>query len=121
MEKKFEEYWQKHKDSLFLAAPQTLQNELNNANQLNTAGDWLLYAVPIIVMVAFINAKVIQSELLNFLASMLIGILATLLSIWLKPFVTGKRRATTIMNDVKAYFYNVYKQKGLKGLDEMRK
>ncbi len=121
MEKEFEDYWKKHRDRLFLAAPKTLQDEMNNSTKLRSAGDWLLYALPIIVMVAFINAKVIESELLNFLAAMVLGILATLLSMWLKPYVTGKRRATDIDADIKTYFYQIYQKQGLEALEAMRK
>ncbi len=121
MEKEFEDYWQKHKDSLLLEAPRTLQDELNNAGKLNTVCDWLLAAAPLVVMVAFVNAKLIESELLNFLAAMVVGILATLLSMLLKPYATGKRSATAIMDDVKAYFYNVYERSGLDGLEKLRK
>lgn len=121
MEKEFEDYWKKHRDSLLLAAPQALQEELREAPKLNTAGDWLLYVVPIIVMVAFINAKVIQGEILNFLVAVVLGIAATLVSMWLKPYVTGKRRATDIDADIKAYFYQIYQKQGLAALEAMRK
>ncbi len=121
MEKEFEDYWKKHRDSLFLVAPKALQDEMNNTTKSNTAGDWLLYAVPIIVMVAFINAKLIKDEFLNFLVSMVLGILATLLSTWLKPYVTGKRRATDIDADIKSYFYQIYQNQGLDALEKMRK
>lgn len=33
MEKEFEDYWKKHRDSLFLAAPKTLQDEMNNTTK----------------------------------------------------------------------------------------
>lgn len=121
MEKEFEDYWMKHRGSLLLAAPQTLQEEMRNASKLNTAGDWLLYAVPIIVMVAFINAKIVQGELPNFLIAMALGIAATLLSIWLKPYVTGKRRLSDIDADIKTYFYHIYQKRGLDALEKMRK
>ena len=121
MEKEFEDYWKKHRDSLILAAPQALQEEMHGATQLNTAGDWLLYVVPIIVMVAFINAKVIQREILNFLVAVVVGIAATLVSMWLKPYVTGKRRVADIDADIKAYFYQIYQKRGLEELEAMRK
>ena len=121
MEKEFEDYWKKHRDSLFLAAPKTLQDEMNNTTKPRSAGDRLLYALPIIVMVAFTNAKVIDGEFLNFLAAMVLGVLATLLSVWLKPYVTGKRRATDIDADIKGYFYQIYQKRGLDALETMRK
>lgn len=121
MEKEFEEYWTRHKDSLFLAAPKALQDEMNNTAKPRTAADWLLYVAPILVTVAFINARIIRHELLNFLAAMVVCILATLLSTLLKPYLTGKRRTSDIDADVKAYFHQIYQKQGLEALEEMRK
>ncbi len=121
MEKEFEDYWKKHRDSLLLAAPKVLQDEMKNTAKPQTAGDWLLYATPILVVVAFVNEKVIDHELLNFLVAVVLGVLATLLSVWLKPYVTGKRRATAIDADIKAYFYEIYQKQGLGALEKMRK
>ncbi len=121
MESEFEDYWTKHKDSLYLAAPQALQDELNNTGKMNTAGDWLLQAVPIFVVVGFIEANVISSVILNFLVAALAGIVATLVLVPLKPYVTGKRRASDIEADIKAHFHAVYCEHGLQALEKLRK
>lgn len=49
----FEAYWAEHKSELIARAPQHLRQEREDALKMNTAGDWLLAIVPIIVMVAF--------------------------------------------------------------------
>lgn len=120
MEKEFEDYWKKYRASLLLAAPKDLQEERNRSEKLNTFGDWLLYLAPIVVMVAFLDQKFVASELLNFLASIGVGMVATLLSMLLKPYVTGKRRVADIENDMKAYFYGIYQTRGLDALEAMR-
>lgn len=120
MEKDFEDYWKKHRASLLLAAPKDLQEERNRSEKLNTFGDWLLYLAPIVVMVAFLDQKFVASELLNFLASIGVGVVATFLSMLLKPYVTGKRRVADIENDMKAYFYGIYQTRGLDALEAMR-
>lgn len=121
MEKEFEEYWQKHKDSLYLVAPQALQDELNGAGKMNTAGDWLLQAIPIIIVIWFIEAGFIKSVMLNFLAGAVVGIAFTLLTMLLKPYVTGKRRASDIEADIKTYFYGIYQKQGLEVIEKMSK
>ncbi len=121
MDKKFEDYWLKHKDSLFLVAPQALQDEMCNAGKMNTVGDWVLQAIPILLMVGFINAKVIDSVILSFLVAVVISVVATLLLMPLKRFLTGKRSAMAIEADAKAYFYQIYLKRGLGYLEEIRK
>ena len=75
----FEAYWAEHKSELIARAPQHLRQEREDALKMNTAGDWLLAIVPIIVMVAFLSAGLIRSD-------------------------TGKRSLVDIDNDIKAYF-----------------
>ena len=65
----FEAYWAEHKSELIARAPQHLRQEREDALKMNTAGDWLLAIVPIIVMVAFLSAGLIRSEILNFAAA----------------------------------------------------
>lgn len=100
----FETYWTEHKTELIARAPQHLRQERENALKMNTAGDWLLAIVPIIVMVAFLSAGLIHSEILNFAVAALIGCVAYALTIFVKPYVTGKRSLVDIDNDIKAYF-----------------
>lgn len=100
----FETYWAEHKTELIARAPQHLRQERENALKMNTAGDWLLAVVPVIVMVAFLSAGLIHSEILNFAAAALIGCAVYVLTMIVKPYVTGKRSLVDIDNDIKAYF-----------------
>ncbi len=100
----FETYWAEHKSELIACAPQHLRQERENALKMNTAGDWLLAIVPIIVMVAFLSAGLIHSEILNFAAAALTGCVTYVLTMLVKPYVTGKRSLVDIDNDIKAYF-----------------
>lgn len=45
----FEIYWESHKADLIRQAPRALKEERENNGKMNTAGDWLLFALPIIV------------------------------------------------------------------------
>ncbi len=100
----FEHYWSEHKSEMIAHAPQHLREERENALRMNTAGDWLLAIVPIIVMVAFLSADFIHSEILNFAAAAVLGCLTYALTILAKPYVTGKRSLVDIDNDIKEYF-----------------
>ncbi|MGI6241988.1 MAG: hypothetical protein ACOYJK_00380 [Prevotella sp.] len=119
MEKEFENYWKHHQSALIQRAPQALKEERTNTGKMNTAGDWILFAVPIVAMVAFMNYGFFAKEMVNFLVSLIIGVVCFILSMLLKPYVTGKRNVVDIDEDIKRYFYQIYQKEGLKGLEDL--
>ncbi|MCH4148757.1 MAG: hypothetical protein LKG25_00365 [Prevotella sp.] len=109
MEQEFEDYWGLHKKQLMTFAPQDLKEERLNSSKMNTAGDWLLAAFPIIAMIFFLQAKFIQNEMLNFVCGLAICIVLWVLCEMAKPYVTGKRSVVDIDKDIKEYFYGQWK------------
>ncbi len=107
----FEIYWEKHKADLIKQAPPALKEERENNGKMNTAGDWLLFALPVIVIIGFTNTDFIKNELLRFFVALVIGLVCFVVTVYIKPFVTGKRNIVDIDADIKAYFYSVYKEK----------
>lgn len=112
MEKEFEEFWQINKKRLIDQAPHDLAEERRNTTRLNTAGDWLLLIFPFAAMVVFLDRQFIQHELLNFIASIAVGVAFMGIGEMIKPYVTGKRRAGDIDADIKTYYYEKYKREG---------
>jgi hypothetical protein len=110
----FETYWEKNKADLIRQAPRALKEERENNGKMNTAGDWLLFALPVIVIIGFTNTDFIKNELFRFIVALIIGLACFVATVYIKPFVTGKRNIVDIDADIKAYFYNVYKEKGTK-------
>lgn len=87
--KEFEDYWKTHEAALLRVAPKVLRDERANNGKMNTAGDWLLFIIPIMAMVGFMNTDFIKKELLRFLVAMLIGIACFVFSVYIKPYVTA--------------------------------
>ena len=117
--REFEDYWKTHEAALLRVAPKVLRDERANNSKMNTAGDWLLFIIPIMAMVGFMNTDFIQKELLRFLVAMLIGIACFVFSVYIKPYVTGKRNIVDIDADIKDYFFAIYQKEGVKGLKEL--
>lgn len=107
----FEIYWKSHKADLIRQAPRALKEERENNGKMNTAGDWLLFALPIIVIVGFTNTDFIKSELLRFVVALAIGLVCFVITVYVKPLVSGKRSIVDIDADIKSYFYGIYKEK----------
>lgn len=116
----FEEYWKKHKESLLLVAPKTLQEERKNSSKLNTVGDWVLFIACIALMIGVQDSNLIKNELLNFVVSVVVGVAAFGVATLIKPYVTGKRNVVDIDADAKEYFRHVYEENGPEFLDRIR-
>jgi|SRR3712207_3353868 len=112
MEKEFDTYWETHKTRLLQHAPVHLKEERENSGKLNTMGDWLLLAFPVVVVVVFWDVVPMGSELLNFVCSIACGALAYVLCELVKPYVTGKRSVGDIDNDIKQHYYKQYQATG---------
>lgn len=100
----FEEYWRANKSRLMPDAPQHLKTERINSGKFNTAGDWLLAPLPLVVMILFMQTGWIANELLNLVVAIAIGVVLYVLGEMAKPYVTGKRSVTDIDRDIKEYF-----------------
>ena len=117
--KEFDNYWKTHEAALQRVAPKVLREERAGNGKMNTAGDWLLFVIPIMAMVGFMNTNFIQKELPRFLVAMLIGIVCFVFSVYIKPYVTGKRSIVDIDADIKDYFFAVYQKEGIKGIERL--
>lgn len=115
MEKEFEDYWKARQKHLIQNAPEHLAEERRNSSRMNTAGDWLLLAFPVVAMFIFMNQHFIQSELPNFLCGVVVCVVFAVIGELLKPYVTGKRRVGDIDKDIKQYYYEKYKRDGKLG------
>jgi hypothetical protein len=119
MEKEFEDYWKLHSKQLTKVAPERLRNELDDFGKMNTAGDWLLFIMPIIVFCLFYNLQIIASNTLNILVSIVLAALTYVLTVMAKPYVTRKRDINDILADIKEHFHQVYLNKGIGGLNDL--
>jgi len=71
MEQEFEDYWKKCRQLLIKNAPTALYEERKNNTKMNTAGDWLLFILPIVVMVGFYDAHVIANVIIRYFDNLL--------------------------------------------------
>ncbi len=117
MEKEFEDFWKQHQKQLLSKAPQKYTDELKASRSFNTAGDWLLLLFELVPGIYFSQAGYLHNEMLNFFCSVVIIFVCMGVGEMLKPYVTGKRSTGDIVNDIKSYYYNRYKEEGsLEGL-----
>ena len=120
MEQEFEDYWKKHRASLLVVAPKQLKTELKNNTRLNTVGDLVIYVTPFLVFGFLFNSNFFAQGWLNWLVPLLVFLLVYGVMEYIKPFLTGKRRYVDIEADIKQHFYQIYREKGLDTLEDIR-
>ena len=84
MEKELEHFWTAHRKQLIARAPKRWQEERTHSLGMNTLGDWLLWIVPVGVVVCQM----------------------------VRPYVTGKRSVAEIDKEIKQYYYEQYRRDG---------
>lgn len=115
--KEFEEYWKANWRVLLNVAPRALRDERENSGKMNTAGDWLLFIVPFVVGVGFMNLHFVHSEMLNLIVGLVIVAVCFCVTTVIKPYVTGKRSVVDIDSDIKEHFRAIYVDKGVTALE----
>lgn len=106
----FKKYWRSNKATLINKAPKPLMEERENNGKMNTAGDWLLFILPIMAIVGFTKTNFISNEILRFIIALAVGLICFVATVYIKTYVTGKRNIVDIDEDIKAYFFNIYKK-----------
>ena len=79
---------------------------------MNTLGDWLLWIVPVGVVVCLMDYKFVASSLVNFLILLVICVVCVVVCQMVRPYVTGKRSVAEIDKEIKQYYYEQYRRDG---------
>lgn len=112
MEKEFEDYWNQHQKHLILNAPEKMRTEYLESTRLDSPIDWLCFVIPIgvgIVVQPFIKLK---SEILSWAIMLVVVVVLFVLMQMVKPFLSKKKSETQVINKIKKYYYDRYKQIG---------
>ncbi|HAG33411.1 hypothetical protein CIK94_00740 [Prevotella sp. P4-51] len=112
MEKEFEDFWTAHSKQLIARAPKRWQEERTHSLGMNTLGDWLLWIVPVGVVVCLMDYKFVASSLVNFLILLVICVVCVVVCQMVRPYVTGKRSVAEIDKEIKQYYYEQYRRDG---------
>ena len=72
-------------------------------------------------MAGFYDARVLANVIVNFVVTLVLGIIVFVSTELLKPYITSKRSLTEIDGDIKQYFCQMYKEKGLTYLEKIIK
>ena len=86
-EKEFEEYWKANRESI-LSKDEEYRLAKDNFKMSN-GSDMLLFGLPIVAGIVFMNNVHLGNELLNWIASAAVTIVCFAICAWIKSLITG--------------------------------
>lgn len=101
-DEKFERLWQENKRSLLDADAEYRQVTENF--KMSTSADWLLFGTPVLVGIICVDQLPISHELLKWLASAFITVIAFFISVLIKSRLSGGKSISEIEQRVKAEY-----------------
>jgi len=109
-EKEFEELWQKNKSRLLMDDDE--YREAIEAYSMKSGADWLLFGIPVVAGIVSVEYIPISHEILKWLASVLVIIIAFAICVWLKSLSNPHRSIGDIEADVKLRQRTAFMQTG---------
>lgn len=86
-DKEFEEYWRKNRLSI-LANDEEYRRAKDNF-KLNSGADMLLWGIPVVAGILFMNNVHLANELLNWIASAAVTVACFVVCMWIRTVVAG--------------------------------
>lgn len=112
MEKEFDEYWTTHQRRLVLNAPERLRKDYLEAGRLDTPLDWLCFVIPIGVGIIVQPIIKLKSEILSWGIILVLVVILFALMQMLKPIIARKKSESEVLEQIKQFYYQRYKQTG---------
>lgn len=85
---------------------------LADSYKMTTGGDFLLFGIPLLVGVVFMDMAPIERELLRWLATAAVVVVAFVLCVWVKSATAGSKSAVEVERRVKERCYERFRETG---------
>ena len=83
----FEKYWKEHKFEILNADDE--YNKAKESFKMNSGSDWLLFAIPVVAGLVFMQYVRLENEILNWIASACVIILCFIVCVLVKSITSG--------------------------------
>ena len=112
MNKSFEEYWLLNRQQILNGNEE--YRKVRDSYKVVSGAAMLLYAIPIVAAVCMLDWSPMKNELLNWLVSALVAIVAFVSCTWVKTVTSNVRSLTEIEEEIKRKCREEYEKKKLK-------
>lgn len=113
MDRDFEAYWNQNHKRLILNAPKKMRDDYLDSTKMNSVLDWVCFVVPIGVGIMVQPVLPLQSEILSWAITVVVVIMLFVFMQILKPVIQRKKSTIQVVDKIKQYYYERYKEKGL--------
>lgn len=103
-EKEFEKYWHTNKQKLLNEHP--AYRKAKDSYKMSSGADWLLYTIPVISGIMFMDYCTISHELLKWIASAAVTIICFVLCVWTKSLFSNNPSLSEIEKQVKKQLHD---------------
>ena len=109
MNKSFEEYWLLNRQQILNGNEE--YRKVRDSYKVVSGADMLLYAIPIVAAVCMLDWSPMKNELLNWLVSALVAIVAFVVCTWVKTVTSNVRSLADIEEEIKRECREEYEKK----------
>lgn len=103
-DKEFEIYWLEHREEVLARNKEWL--EAKDKYKMRTGADWLLFGIPVVAGLVFLDRCPVKSELLKWLLSAVVIIICFALCVWVWSLLTGARTPDDVERDIKRQLHD---------------
>lgn len=107
---RFEELWREH--GYRLLREDAEYRQLTDSFKIKTGGDYLLFAIPLLSGVVFMDKAPIEHELLRWLACAVVVVVVFVVCAWIKSAVSGSKSSAEVEKHVKERCYERFRKTG---------
>lgn len=98
-EKEFEDYWRMNRNTILGNDKSYLEAKANF--KMHSGADWILFGIPIVAGIVFMNNTPFHNELFSWVASAVVTILSYAICVWLKSIITGTKSPDETEREIK--------------------
>lgn len=102
-DEEFEKWWKENKNDIL--HEDTEYNRVQNSYKIKSGADLLLFGIPVVAGIVYMNYSSIESEILKWIVSAVITIVVFLICVWVKSTTIPGETLSEIEERLKDKFY----------------
>jgi hypothetical protein len=108
--KEFEKLWKDNKYDLLKKDPE--YNQITNSYKISSGSDLILFGLPVVIGIVFMDYCKIEKELLKWLACAGITILSFVICVFIKSLFSNNKSITEVEDRIKNEYHEKYNKSG---------
>lgn len=103
-EKEFDVYWTQNRERILKDNPDYARAK--DSFKMKSGADWLLYAIPVVTGILFLENFTYFGELLRWVLSAVVTVVAFVLCVWVKSVTQGSQSPEEVEADIRRMLHD---------------